>query len=414
MSAPTPAPAAAPPSFAALRHTGFRQFFSVTALSMAADSIEHVISYWIMFEKFHSPALGGAAILTHWLPFLFFSVYMGALTDRFEARRMIQIGMGVFMLVSVAWGLLFLTDSLEMWHAVALLTLHGIAGVIATPAQQILIHDIVGPRELQSAVRLTSTARILGLTLGAAVGGGLMLIFTPALAILLNALLYIPVIVWMWKTRYGVKQPGAPRPAKHAGTWDDMVQGLRATLANRTILLMTLLAGGASLLVGNAYQAQMPEFAHDLGHEKDGASYTLLYAADALGALAAGAVLEIRGMLQARVRTAIVLAMLWCLTITGFAVSTNYMLSFALMFVSGFFSLAFFAMAQTLVQLSAPPEMRGRVIGLFTTSSMGLRAFSGLTVGVLGSMIGIHWSLAVSAMALLALIMGLLAFSMRR
>ena len=54
-------------SFAALRHAGYRTYFITSALAMMADSIEHVISYWIVFEKFHSPALGGVAILTHWL-----------------------------------------------------------------------------------------------------------------------------------------------------------------------------------------------------------------------------------------------------------------------------------------------------------------------------------------------------------
>ena len=66
-----------PQSFAALRHPGFRTYFTYTAMTMMADSIEHVISYWIMFQKFHSPALGGYAILSHWLPFLFFGVYVG-------------------------------------------------------------------------------------------------------------------------------------------------------------------------------------------------------------------------------------------------------------------------------------------------------------------------------------------------
>src|SRR3546814_3578183 len=92
-----------------------------TALAMMADAIEHVISYLIIFQKFHSPALGGFAIIAHWLPFLLFSVYAGALADRFDPRRVIQCGMGLFMLVSLAWGLLFLTDTLEMWHAVVLL-----------------------------------------------------------------------------------------------------------------------------------------------------------------------------------------------------------------------------------------------------------------------------------------------------
>jgi hypothetical protein len=52
------------------------------------------------------------------------------------------------------------------------------------------------------------------------------------------------------------------------------------------------------------------------------------------------------------------------------------------------------------------------VIGLFSMASMGLRAFSGVTVGVVGGLIGVHWSLALSAMALLAVTLGLFAFFM--
>ena len=96
---------------------------------MLADSIEHVISYWVVFQKFHSPALGGFAVVSHWLPFLLFSVYAGALADRLDPRRIIQLGMLLFMFVSAAWGLLFITGTLQMWHAMALLAIHGIAGV---------------------------------------------------------------------------------------------------------------------------------------------------------------------------------------------------------------------------------------------------------------------------------------------
>ncbi len=65
-------------------------------------------------------------------------------------------------------------------------------------------------------------------------------------------------------------------------------------------------------------------------------------------------------------------------------------------------------MAQTLVQLSAPNEIRGRVIGLYNMASLGLRAFSGVTVGLIGSLLGVHWSLALSALAMLAIACGLL------
>jgi hypothetical protein len=67
-------------------------------------------------------------------------------------------------------------------------------------------------------------------------------------------------------------------------------------------------------------------------------------------------------------------------------------------------------MAQTLVQLRAPNQLRGRLIGLFNMSHNGLKAFSGVTVGVIGGLIGIHWSLAISAMILLAVTVALFAF----
>src|SRR3954467_6485104 len=123
-------------SFPALRQPVFRAYFFGAASLMMADSIEHVISYWMMFEKFHSAALGGFAVISHWVPFLLFSVYTGALADRHDCRRLIQTSQGLFMFCSLAWGFLFLTGTLQMWHAVILLVVHGMAGVIGAPATQ--------------------------------------------------------------------------------------------------------------------------------------------------------------------------------------------------------------------------------------------------------------------------------------
>jgi MFS family permease len=404
-----PAHAPSEQSFAALRFPVYRAYFLTSALAMMADSIEHVISYWMMFEKFHSQALGGFAVVSHWLPFLLFSVYSGALADRFDPRRIIQLGMLCFMAVSLAWGYLFVTDTLEMWHAMVLLVIHGFAGVLWGPASQLFIHDIVGPAQLQSAVRLSATARMLGLLMGPAVGGGIMLAFGPAHGILVNALIYLPLIWWLWKAPF---KPRVHHPQAIGGI-ADVVSTIRTIASNRTIVSMTLLAGGASLFVGNAYQAQMPEFAHDLGHGHADIAYSMLLAADAAGSLIAGLVLESRGLLQARPKTAFILAMLWCCAIGGFAAATAYPLAFGLLCVAGFVQLSFSSMAQTLVQINAPTAIRGRVIGLYSMAGLGMRAFSGITVGVLGGFIGVHWSLALSALGLLAITGGLLAFTLR-
>ncbi|MEQ1775311.1 MAG: MFS transporter [Burkholderiales bacterium] len=399
-------------SFAALRHPQYRIYFITTALAMMADNIEHVISYWVLYQKFHSPTLAGIAILTHWLPFLLFSVYSGALADRYDNRRIIQWAMLLYMVASLGWALLFLTDTTEEWHAVVLLSIHGIAGVLWIPASQLLIHDIVGGKNLQSAVRLNATSRQLGVLMGPAVGGVLMLMFGAAAGLIINVLIYLPLIVWLGRTPHGQRKAREPGAARGGGLADTLAT-LRLAQGNRILISMIALAGVSSFFVGNAFQAQMPEFAHDLGTEKAEFSYSVLLAANAGGAFIGGMILEARSLLQANARTAIILTILWCISIAGFAITDNYPLAVALMFVAGFLNLTFNAMAQTLVQIHAPPQLRGRMIGLYNMSNNGLRAFSGLTVGLLGAVIGIHWSLALSALALLMIAVVLLAFSMR-
>jgi len=232
---------------------------------MMADNIEHVISYWVIFQKFHSPALGGFAVISHWVPFLLLGGYSGALADRLDIRRLIQVGMLLFIGVSVGWGVMFMSDTVTMWEAAALLVAHGLAGVTWTPAAQVLIHRIVMPEQLASAVRMSATGRYLAMVVGPAVGAGLLLLFGPTLGIFLNAAIYVPLCVWLIRAPYGPNQV-----TRRAGTGirglADVVATVRIVARDPILLSMTALVGMASLLVGNAYQAQMPGFALDLGH----------------------------------------------------------------------------------------------------------------------------------------------------
>jgi MFS family permease len=100
--------------------------------------------------------------------------------------------------------------------------------------------------------------------------------------------------------------------------------------------------------------------------------------------------------------------MAWAITIGLFPATTSYPMAVALLVLAGVFNLAFTSMAQTLVQTLAPPPIRGRVIGLFNTSILGLRAGSGVTVGVLGALINVHASLELSAAAVVAVTLALL------
>jgi len=400
-------------AFAALKHKDYRWFLGATMLAMMADNIEHVISYWVLFQKFQSPVLAGFAVISHWTPFLLLSVYFGALADRYDCRKLIQIAQVMYMVVTVIWAILFWTDTIQIWHACVLLVIHGIAGVFWTPAEILLIHDIVGGEDLPSAVRLNATARQLGILFGPAVGGAMMLWFGAPTGLLINAIIYVPFTVWLMLIPYtGHLREGAP--ARRGLRWRDALGVLREVVEHRSIVTMIVLGGAASLLVGNAFQASMPEFAHDLGTEKADYAYSALLAANAAGAVFGGFVLDGKAWLPPTVKSAIGCAILWCVVMTVFAFSNSYPLSLTLLFIAGALNLAFYSIAQTIVQLEAPMHLRGRLIGLFSMSAFGLRAFSGVTVGVIGGLIGIHWSLALSSLVLLAVTLALLAFAQQR
>lgn len=386
-------------SFSALRHGHFRAYFVLAVPSMMADNIEHVISYWVMFQLFHSPALLGFAVISHWVPFLLLSWYFGALADRFDRRRLIQVSQCMFMAVTCSWAILLMTGALQPWHAAALLVVHGLAGTLWNTAGQLILHDMVDPEHLQSAVRLNATGRQLGILLGPAVGGGLMLVVGPAVGLMVNTLIYLPLTIWLQNVSFPDHQAGAVQ-AKRL-TWQDALAALKGIQGNRVIVSMVSLAGFSSLFVGTAFQAQMPAFARDFGTDTMGYGYSALLLANGIGAVVGGLMLEGRSLLRTNARTAIMLAMLWCIVLGGFAITSSYAVALLLLFTAGVTNLAFLATAQTLVQLLAPVHLRGRLIGLFIMSSLGLRTFSGVTVGLLGSYIGVHWSLGLSAGALL-------------
>jgi len=410
LSVPEPSPGT---KFGALHHRDYRRYFLLVLLSATADNIEHVISYWVIFQAFHSPTLAGFAVISHWVPFLLFSVYAGALADRFDCRKLIQISQGLFALASLSWAVLFLTGTLRIWHAAVILLIHGGAGVIGVAASQLIIHDIVGPERLPSAIRLNATSRYLAILLGPAVGGGMMLLLGPGMGLLVNILLYAPFTLFLLRIPYTghLRDPDRRRAPRFGLA--DIPRLLAEARADARLIMMIVLGGTTSFLVGNAFQAQMPEYAHHLGTDEAGTWYSVLLAANAVGAIIGAVLLESASFIRLSARTAIGCAAVWGVLMALFPAAQSYPAAVTILVLAGTFNIAFTSMAQTLIQLLAPPTIRGRMVGLFNTSMLGLRAGSGLTVGVLGAVIGVRWSLALSASAVVLVALGLLVVDRR-
>ena len=367
---------------------------------MMGDNIEHVITYWVLWQLFESPWLVGFQVISHWLPFLLLSVPFGALAERYDCRRIIQIGQGLFAFVSLAWGALFLTGTLEMWSACVLLVLHGCAGAIWAPAEQLLLHDFVEPAELPSAVRLNATFKSLGILAGPVVGSALMLALGPTGGIFANILFYLPMTILMLRTPFtGHVRSGYVRREKLTILASFRV--LRTVGDDKVLVGMIALAGLIAVCVGSSLQVSMPNFAEQLGAGGEGdLGYGLLLFANGAGGVLGGFLLEVTGVIRPDTRAAIVSAVLFGLTTLIVATTGSFAIALIALVIGGMANLAATSIGQAVVQLQAPVEQRGRVVGVYNMIGSGLRTGNGITIGGLGAVLGVSGAVAVGGIGL--------------
>lgn len=377
--------------FPSLRSGPFRWYLATGGLAMWADNVEHVLTYWVLWELTHSPFWLGYAVFAHWVPFTLLSLHAGAMADRRDNRWLLQLAQGMYMLCSLALGLMVLTNTSDVWIVAAVLLVHGLAGVIHEPNGQVLIYGLVGSRDLMSALSLNASLRQSAQFVGPAVGGLLLWLVGPGVGFLMNALLYVPFVVVLGVMR----RTPMPKPPAGGQSWDAVRAGAQYVLRHRLMLGLTGVAAIPALVMGQAYQAMMPAYAASFDVGPSG--YSLLLSASGLGAILTGVVLGGLRSLPGRGMLMVWTAFAWCFFLAAFALSSWYPLALALLVAVGAAQVAFNSLSQTLVQMASPDELRGRIMGAYLATTLGPRMVSGLGVGALASAVSPSAALLVGA-----------------
>jgi MFS family permease len=386
--------------FAALRAPWYKGYLAGGSLMMGADHVEHAITYFVMWQLFESPVLAGFAVISHWLPQLLFAIPFGALADRFDCRRLIQIGAGLFMIASAGWAVLIATGTLQPWHCVVLLIIHGLAGTFWGPAEQLMLYDIVGPDDLPSAVRLQATGLNLGMLVGPALGAGLLFTVGPAWGMVVNVLLYLPFVIYLLVVPFdGHTRSGTRRPVLHLR---DMLGVIRQVPRHPPILVVMLLQASVGIFIGSALLPLLPEFGALLGLDESGLGYGLLLVAMATGAVAGGLGLEAIGRVRVSARLAIVATLVFAAAVVVFAISRSFALSLVVLVIAGMANLISASTSQAVVQLEAPADQRGRFQGAYAVAGAGSRTGAGILIGGLGAWLGVTWAVVIDGTLLFA------------
>ena len=391
-----------PRSFAALEVRDYRLYLSSQVVATTGLWMQRIAQDWLVLELTGSVTAVGVAVALQFLPMLLFGLLGGVVADRFPKRSILVVTQSSAAAVATTLGVLALTGAVQPWHVYALAFALGLVTVVDNPTRQVFVSELVGPRHIRNAVSLNSSVFQLGALVGPAVSGVLIHAVGQGWSFLINAVACLTVVTMVLVIR---PQPGlAPERSRSGGG------ELRAALRyiGRTSEVAWSIALAATIgLFGLNMPVILAAFADHVFTTGVG-GYSLFNSLTAVGALA-GAVVSARRTGAARVRTLTSTLVLLGLAVMLAALAPSLWFFGAALVAIGFCTLMFLTGANSLVQTTAPPALRGRVMGVYLLVLLGGQALGGPAVGWLIDHFGTRESMfgCGTLVALVSVVVGL-------
>jgi MFS family permease len=380
----------------AFAHRDFRLFWSAQLVSLSGTWMQSLGQAWLVLELTGSPLRLGLISTLQFGPFLVLSVVAGVVVDRFPKRRLLIATQSALLVQAALLATLVATGRVQYWHVAALALVAGVVNTFDMPARQSFIPDMVGKGDLFNAIALNSAAFNAARVVGPALAGLLIARWGVAAAFALNAATFVAPLTAL--TALGAD--GTPRPGTGRSVGGEIAEGLLyASRAPRVVLVLALMLG-VSLFVFN-YNVVVPLLARAvLGQEAHGLGF--LMAALGGGALLAAIVLATAGGARPRLAAIVAAATVLSVATATMAFVRDVWVAAAVLFVMGASGIVFMTSCNTTLQLSAPDELRGRMMALYTLVFVGVTPIGSFVVGSIAEHAGVPAAFLVGGLASLA------------
>ena len=337
-----------------LRQRDFGLFWLSLLFSAVGSQISTVAVAWQVYEITNSPFQLGLTGLFRALPVMILSLPGGVLADRMDRRKLLIVTQSLAALLALALGLLTSTDQVRVWHIYAVTFLSGAVGIFDAPARTAMIPALVSAEQLASAYALNITWRQIATLAGPFAGGVVIGALGISMAYYIDALSFLAVIICLAFMRRQVK------PARDQK--ESPLQSVRAgfNFIRENSVILGLMSMDTCVQFFGAYRSMMPAFARDiLGTGPAGLG--ALLGVPALGALAGSGIVLAAGNPRRKGRLIIGVTLLYTIGLVCFALSRSLTLSLVIVFCLGLVDAVGETLRDTLVQLTTPDRMRGRV-----------------------------------------------------
>ncbi len=394
MTASAPRVGGLPPGLRVFRHRNFRLFYLGQLISLAGTWMQAVAQDWLVLELTNDPVALGIVAAAQFVPVMVLGLFGGVVADAVPKRVALMFTQSGAAALALVLGLLVLGGHVEVWQVMVMAFLLGVINAFDMPIRQSFVVEMVGRPDVASAVALNSAAFNAARVVGPAIAGVLISLIGLAPLFLVNAASYLVVIAG-----YLMMDVRQLAPVAHAhlersvrAVTDSLVEGLRYVRATPVILLCVGLIGAVSMVALN-FPVLGPLIARDLlggGAE----TYGFLMAAAGVGSLVSALMLAFGG--RATLKRVFVGGVLIGVAVLGVGLSSTVPVSVVLMGIVGWSTVAIGATTNTIIQLSVPDDLRGRVMSVYTTVFAGTTPVGSILAGAAASRIGVSTTLVLA------------------
>ncbi len=359
-------------TFASLDTYNYRLYFAGDLVSHIGGWMQTMAEAWLVESITHNGVAVGATFAFRFLPVAMFGLYGGTVVDRFDRRTLLLITTTASALLAVALWLIVLTDIVQLWMVYALALGLGVVTFVDEPARHAFVEEMVGPSRVANAVALNSAVGNSARITGPAIAGLLIAVVGVAWVFFVNAVSFLAVLGAL----LAMRAHQLDRPTRRSAR-PRVREGLAYAWSITEIRATIVLVAVVGTLVYN-FPTTLTLIAHDTFHQGAGLAgflMALLGVGTVLGALFAA-----HRSIANRTTVIVGAALLGSALIVAACLPTRFTFELALIPV-GALAVFFGSSASSHLQTSSAPELRGRVMSIYTILTLGTTVIGGPSIG---------------------------------
>ncbi|MBN2544182.1 MAG: MFS transporter [Spirochaetes bacterium] len=365
-------------NFSALKHKNFRIFWFGQIISLIGTWMQTIGLPWLTYTLTDSPLLLGLVSAVQFTPMLLFCLFAGVVIDNFDKKKIVITTQITLAFLAFILFLLVFFGLVQYWHLIIIALLIGCANSLDMPARQSYIIEMVGREDLMNAIALNSAVFNSARIIGPAIAALLMGLLGVAYCFLINAISFLPLIAGL----FFIKPVIINNYNKvRSSLFKDLADGLKYIL-NQKILLWTLLGVVVVGTFGMNYNVLVPVFAKTVLNKGE-TGFGLLMTFMGFGSFFGAMAIASRSKRGPKTIIMLFTAYFSSLVFILIGFNSSFNITALLLSLVGFSNVVFFTTANSILQLNAKYEFRGRVISVYTLLFGGSSPFGSLFAGVI-------------------------------